>query len=419
MQNKRILFLAFALTLFISSSGYSSQAKAFQMDPIPGVLEGEIDPIILKRIEFWVKVYSFYSSQQGIIHDAGNPEIILEVINLEGDQSSFDSSSGNSKKAKENKVNKIKKFYRDVLMSIHTKMKKSGFQKSELNAVETRVFDLYSSVDEPDKFFRAAHNKRIRMQLGQRDRFEQGLYYSGRFLPIMEKIFKAHGIPTAITRLPFVESTFNLRARSKVGASGIWQFMRSTGKFFLRINDTIDERNDPIRATEGAAQLLKMNFESLQQWPLAITAYNHGRIGMMRAVRKVGSASLSDIIRNYQSRSFGFASSNFFCEFAAAYEVERNVKKYFGTVEREPEIEFTEFTMQDYISPQDVSTYSKIPSDTLFEFNPALTDLVWKGQRMIPAGYVLRLPKGPDSGFKDRYKEIPLHKKFASQHQAR
>jgi membrane-bound lytic murein transglycosylase D len=108
----------------------------------------------------------------------------------------------------------------------------------------------------------AAHRKRLRFQLGQKDRFLDGLYQSGRFLSFMEDIFKKEGMPLELTRLPFVESSFNIRARSKVGASGIWQFMRSTARLFIKLSPAIDERNDPLRATEAAARLLRYNFES-------------------------------------------------------------------------------------------------------------------------------------------------------------
>ena len=88
--------------------------------------------------------------------------------------------------------------------------------------------------------------------------------------------------------------------------------MRSTGRLFLKINDAVDERNDPIRATEAAAKLLKGNYESLRTWPLAVTAYNHGRKGMMRAVRKVGSEELEDVVDDYRSALFRLREQQFF-----------------------------------------------------------------------------------------------------------
>jgi membrane-bound lytic murein transglycosylase D len=79
--------------------------------------------------------------------------------------------------------------------------------------------------------------------------------------------------------LPLVESSFNVRARSIVGAVGMWQFMPETGKKFMRIDEKVDERRDPFASTRAAARLLKENYRLLSNWPLAITAYNHAPTG--------------------------------------------------------------------------------------------------------------------------------------------
>ena len=83
----------------------------------------------------------------------------------------------------------------------------------------------------------------------------------------MEQIFEDHNIPKNLTRIAFVESMFNEKAISKVGASGVWQFMPSTAKDFIIVDKYIDERNSPIKATEAAAKLLKANFKLLGSWP--------------------------------------------------------------------------------------------------------------------------------------------------------
>ena len=97
------------------------------------------------------------------------------------------------------------------------------------------------------------------------------------------------GIPEEIAWLPMVESTFNVEARSKVGAAGVWQFMPGTGRQYMRVDATVDERLDPIIAARGAARLLRHNYQGLRSWPLALTAYNHGYYGMQRAVRQLGT----------------------------------------------------------------------------------------------------------------------------------
>jgi len=415
MRIRRLLAPSFPLLMSVAILAPASISQAQDTPLSPGLAKAHqlngVDGMLKRRVEFWVKVYSEFSTTEGVIHDAKYPEIIFEKLDFRVSDNDYTVPPIVREKRNQGRIKRIKEYYKDVLLSVHKKQQTGA----TLNDTELRVAGLYKDVNEPNKFFYAAHHKRIRFQLGQRDRFLQGLFYSGRYLAMMEKNFKERGVPIQITRLPFVESSFNLKARSKVGASGIWQFMRSTGKFYLKINDTIDERNDPIRATEAAAALLQLNFDSLQSWPLAITAYNHGRKGLMRAVRKVGSDSLDDIIDSYRSRSFGFASSNFFTEFMAAVEVERNAEKYFGKFERDKPIEFSEFVMPDFVHAQDLSTYTRIPLDTLQEYNPALTDLVYQGKRLIPAGYVLRIPPSMKDKFLIGYNELPPSKKFAQQ----
>jgi LysM repeat protein len=109
----------------------------------------------------------------------------------------------------------------------------------------------------------------------------------------------------------------------------MWQFTRSTGRQYLRINNKVDERLDPLKATQAAGRLLRDNFDALGSWPLAITAYNHGRPGMLRAQREVGS-DLVDIINEYKGPVFGYASMNFYSEFLAAVEVYDAYPGYFG-----------------------------------------------------------------------------------------
>ena len=127
--------------------------------------------------------------------------------------------------------------------------------------------------------------------------------------------------------MPHVESSFDPYAYSKVGAAGLWQFMRSTGRRFLRIDAAVDERLDPYRATEAAAQLLSYNYRLLGSWPLAITAYNHGAEGMRRAREQLGTDDIVRIVRDYHSPTFGFASRNFYVSFLAALTVSRRIPK--------------------------------------------------------------------------------------------
>src|SRR5438034_11530856 len=152
---------------------------------------------------------------------------------------------------------------------------------------------------------------------------------SGRYVHAFQEIFEKQGIPAEIALLPLVESSFENRALSNAGAAGIWQFTRGTGRLYLNVNRRLDERLDPLKATRAAARLLHDNYNALESWPLAITAYNHARAGMQRAQSEAGS-EIAKIIEQYRGPAFGYASMNFYSEFLAAVDVYNNYEQYFG-----------------------------------------------------------------------------------------
>ncbi|HEY1078664.1 MAG TPA: lytic murein transglycosylase, partial [Bdellovibrio sp.] len=140
--------------------GYSENAFA-----IPKGME--------KQVQFWVDIYTKYSSNQGVIHDAENVENVYEVVDLTG---------LTTERAKQKKIDQVK-----------------------------AIIGLKLNKEEKD---------RLRFQLGQKDRMQEAIFFSGRYLEEMEKIFRDAGVPMELTRLAVVESSFNIMARSKVGASG-------------------------------------------------------------------------------------------------------------------------------------------------------------------------------------------------------
>ncbi len=345
-----------------------------------------VPPELRERVEFWKKIYTQYTSTQALLHDAEYPNVIYEVVDISdlvGDESI----------PYRKRVRSLARFLKAKKEVIQAQLRQ--LQTLSANPVEIPVdlfplFKQFEFIKDPDKFKAAAG--RVRAQVGQRDRIVQGFLYGGRYYTRMMDIFAHENLPKELTRLTLVESAFNLAARSKVGASGVWQFMRSTGKLYLTINRSIDERNDPLAATWAAAQLLKGNYQALGSWPLAITAYNHGREGMARAVRILATNDLSEIIHNYKARTFGFASSNFFSEFLAVLEVEREYRKYFGKLLVDPPIQFEEYTVGDNVKIDTVAEACKVKRETIVALNPAFTDWVVSGRGPIPKGYSVKVP---------------------------
>ena len=136
----------------------------------------------------------------------------------------------------------------------------------------------------------AAAAERIRFQRGLAERFRDGLVRAGQWEPLHPRgDARTRALPQELAALPHVESSFNPSAYSHAGAAGLWQFMPGTGKQYLRIDRAVDERYDPWKSSEAAAKLLGANYRVTGAWPLAITAYNHGAGGMMRAVKQLGT----------------------------------------------------------------------------------------------------------------------------------
>ncbi|HEY8507146.1 MAG TPA: LysM peptidoglycan-binding domain-containing protein, partial [Steroidobacteraceae bacterium] len=262
----------------------------------------------------------------------------------------------------------------------------------KLSPEDQRIRDLWGEEGTPARLLDAANG--IRFQLGQADRFREGLIRSGAWEAHIAETFANKGLPPELAVLPHVESSFNPSAYSKVGAAGLWQFMRSTGRRYLRIDASVDDRLDPFRSTEAAAQLLAYNYRVLGTWPLALTAYNHGAAGMRRAKEAMGTDDIVKIVRHYKSRTFGFASRNFYVSFLAALEIDRNAEKYFGPIERAKEVRYQEVELPFYAPIAALERVTKVQRDVLRSLNPALRPAVWSGQRHVPKGYRLRLPAG-------------------------
>ncbi len=334
--------------------------------PEPAALEPDI--------HFWMRVYSEISTNAGFIHDQRNLAIVYETLHFEADQPPH---------ARELQVTAARERYQDILRRL-------GAGAAPADAEERRVGELWAGAD-PARLRQAADE--VRFQLGQSDRFRAGLQRAGIWETHIAQTLAAQGLPPEIAALPHVESSFQPTAMSKAGAAGMWQFIRSTGRRYLRIDSAVDERLDPYRSTEAAAQLLSYNYRLLGSWPLAITAYNHGAEGMRRARDQVGSDDIVRIVREYQSPTFGFASRNYYCSFLAALRLDRDPEKYFGPLTPEPASTSHEVRLEAPVRVDSLAKTLQVDRDTLRTLNPALRATVWNLQRVIPSGYHLRLPE--------------------------
>jgi membrane-bound lytic murein transglycosylase D len=208
---------------------------------------------------------------------------------------------------------------------------------------------------------------------------------------MMEKIFIEKGLPKELVRLPLVESSFNIEARSRVGASGAWQIMPSQGRKAMLIDSMIDERNSPLKATAFAGFLLKQNIQILKKWPLAVTAYNHGTGSLLKAVKSLKTTELQEIIDRNNAKSFQFASSNFYACFLAALRGEVYAKELFPELKRPEALQLSKVRMAKRTSFSAFAKKVGYAMSELQALNPDLPERV-RGNFQLPAGFNIYVP---------------------------
>jgi len=381
-----IIFWLLGSLIFLSNVSATS-------DPFP------IYKCIEPNVIFWKKVYAQHSSRVGILHDRSDVSIIYQLIQL------LDKKSPGAKKINLYRIKKVKGKYRRILERLSR-------GKPPSSREERRVAELFGPKARRADFRRAQHN--IRSQKGLKDRFREGIVRSGAYTGWIKQVFRSYGLPPDLAYLPHVESSFYPNAYSRFGAAGMWQFIRSTGRRFMAVGYVLDERWDPNRSSHAAAQLLKENYKALGSWPMAITAYNHGLAGMLRAKRSKGNYEA--IFKEYGSRLFKFASRNFYPEFLAAREVARNYKEYFGYLTLNKPLRVQKVKLEGYASIKDLCQHSRVDIASIRNLNPALRKPVFTGQKYVPKGYDFRLPinaaatKFPPEIYKSRQKRSRFYR---------
>jgi membrane-bound lytic murein transglycosylase D len=368
--------------------------------PTPSGAESFPRPASLEPpIRFWRDVFGSYSRYQVVVHDTWDLDKVYSVLDF---RAAAQSELGPI--ALQQLISAETDAELDRLRRIFATLDAAGPNPTGLGADEQRIFDLYRADPTPTKFRDAADPSRLRTQRGLREKFAHGIRIAHRYLPEMERIFREEGLPLELTRLPLVESCFDVEAYSKVGAAGIWQFMPTTGRLYaMDVNGVVDERRDPIASTRAAARFLRHNHELLEgAWPLAITAYNHGPYGMRRAIRETGTTDIATIVHYYRGPSFGFASRNFYAEFLAALDVDRHRHAYFGELGVDTPDPTHVIELDHPVGIDVAARLGRTDRDTLAALNPALMDVVVAGRRSIPAGYALRLPAEHAPGFEER-----------------
>ncbi len=343
---------------------------------------------LVKRTSFWFDFYTKYDSDTYVFHHSKYPWVIFDIVTTHNIQ--------NSNLHKWTKYHKIRRLLRKkkfvLLKTLRRLSRKKSFKK--LTAYEEQLLSALSPLKGSIKSRLRFSVKRVRMQRGQKDFFQAALRRSNDFLPFMENEFKRLGLPHELTRIPFVESSFDINAFSKVGAAGIWQIMPKTAQNKLKMTRSIDERMSPFKATTMAAKHLKRDRRLLKSWGLAITSYNNGIGNTRRALKHHRVKTVAGLINRANTHGFGFASKNFYACFLAAL----HAQKY--------RVEFLNQPLEHRPAPSDVarlrlkkaikiSTLLKklnISAELFFKFNLDIRRPK-KNHLRLSRGFVLFLPR--------------------------
>lgn len=368
-------------------------APAFAEDRFPRY------PELAPKVAFWTDIFARYSEQDSVIHPAAYPHVVLEVLHFE---------RGLTPRLRSLQEDASKKVHREALMRLQATP-----NRAQLTPADRALYDRFQGITDPKRFEKAANS--VRSQRGIRERTEQALAVSGAYLPMMESTFQRYALPLELTRLPIVESSFNVNAYSKSSAAGLWQFIPSSARMYMRLDEAVDDRRDPWRSTDAAARHLRDDYALLGSWPLALTAYNHGRNGVARGLAQVKGETLVDLIERYEHPRFGFASKNFYAEFLAAKDIEADAQRYFPTLVREQPQPLVEVELSDYLPFPAVVAMSGLEAQQFRRLNPSLSEAVVRGQLWVPKGQRVRLPESTAPVFRQAYARLPASERHQQQ----
>lgn len=359
----------------LSGQGYSEPVfSGSETFPVP--------PEIQPNVDFWRHVYGIWSRGEVAIHDNRYLGVVYEVVKLpEPIKEGYTDAQRDLVRARTAR-------YEERLRTLEERVRAG----QRLTADEQALLTQIESAGGRDAVFGAA--ERLRTQRGLRERFRRGVEISGRYDDMFRDIMRSQGVPEDLAFLPHVESSFQTNAVSSVGAAGIWQFMPATGRMFMTVNDTVDDRLDPIVAAEGAARYLAQAHARLGSWPLAITSYNHGQGGMANAKAQFGD-DIGAIVKNYRGQYFGFASRNFYAEFIAAREVTRHANRYFPEgLKREQPWSHDRLVLNHPMPVDHVANHYGLSPHRIADLNLHLRPRARDGRANLPAGTTVWLPGG-------------------------
>jgi len=383
MANARHLLWAIALfSLPVFLWGCASTGPQHAGDPVRSSGNFPIPSEIQDNVDFWRNVFGVWSRRQVVFHDEEYLGVIYEIADLPGPvKGGYTPEQRDFVRARE-----------ATLKLRLADMERKVARGEPLSSDESALRDKLVAAGGSGAIVGA--DQRVRTQRGVRERFRRGLAISGRYDAAFRKIFRGRGLPADLAYLPHVESSFQVNARSSVGAAGVWQFTAGTGRLYMTVTRAVDERLDPIVSADAAARYLQSAYARLGSWPLAITSYNHG-VGGMEKAKDLHGSDFGRIVRDYDGPAFGFASRNFYAEFLAAREVASHPTKYFPDgIHYDTPFSGDRLVLKYSMPAAHIAQYYGLSVYTLSDMNLAWEPPVTRGRAKVPAGTTVWLPRG-------------------------
>ena len=225
------------------------------------------------------------------------------------------------------------------------------------------------------------------------------------YMPIFEEILNRYDMPEELKAMAVIESALNPRAVSRAGAKGMWQFMYATAKMYdLHIDSFVDERLDPVKSAEAAAQYLKDSYEIFGDWNLAIASYNCGAGNVNRAIRRSGGKrEFWDIYPYLPRETRGYVPAFVGALYAMNYYKEHGIKP--AAIEMPAHVDT--FRINKMLHLRQVSDLTGAPLDELKNLNPQYSHEIIPGN---DREYILRIPYNYSNAFIDNEDSLYRHK---------
>ncbi|HET6516534.1 MAG TPA: transglycosylase SLT domain-containing protein [Thermodesulfovibrionales bacterium] len=241
-----------------------------------------------------------------------------------------------------------------------------------------------------------------------KEKFSLWLARSGKYLDLMKEIMRANNIPEDIAFLPLIESGFSTNAYSVARAVGPWQFIAATGKRYgLKIDWWRDERKDPVKSTEAAANYLKDLYGMFGSWNLAMAAYNAGEGNILKALNRSKSDDYWDLLSTKHIRN---ETKEYVPRFIAAKMIADDPQSFgFENLNYHSPLAYDEVTLEKPVDLDVVARCAEVGVETIRELNPELRR--WSTPPNV-LSYTMRIPDGKKDLFQKNLDAVPEKERF-------